>query len=51
MPCIEKDGKAMLLGRVEQGSTHSRLWLKYIPDTKLLNDDNPAARIMIIIPL
>ena len=37
----------MLLGKSGTGkSTHSRLWLKYIPDTKLLNDDNPAVRIM-----
>lgn len=27
-------------------STHSRLWLKYIPDTTLLNDDNPVVRLM-----
>lgn len=26
-------------------STHSRLWLKYIPGTKLLNDDQPAVRV------
>ena len=27
-------------------STHSGLWLKYIPDTELLNDDNPVLRLM-----
>ena len=27
-------------------STHSSLWLKYIPDTELLNDDNPILRLM-----
>ena len=27
-------------------STHSRLWLKFIPDTALLNDDNPVVRLM-----
>jgi len=45
---IEKDGKGYaFLGKSGTGkSTHSRLWLKYIPDTKLLNDDNPAVRIM-----
>lgn len=45
---IEKDGSGYaFLGKSGTGkSTHSRLWLKYIPDTKLLNDDNPAVRIM-----
>lgn len=45
---IEKDEKGYaFLGKSGTGkSTHSRLWLKYIPDTKLLNDDNPAVRIM-----
>ncbi|MDR2229230.1 MAG: hypothetical protein LBE39_07135 [Flavobacteriaceae bacterium] len=45
---IEKDGKGYaFLGKSGTGkSTHSRLWLKYVPDTKLLNDDNPAVRIM-----
>ncbi|WP_260263837.1 hypothetical protein [Elizabethkingia ursingii] len=45
---IEKDGKGYaFLGKSGTGkSTHSRLWLKYIPDTKLLNDDNPAVRII-----
>ncbi len=45
---IEKDGKGYaFLGKSGTGkSTHSRLWLKYLPDTKLLNDDNPAVRIM-----
>lgn len=27
-------------------STHSQLWLKYIEGTELLNDDNPAIRIL-----
>lgn len=27
-------------------STHSCLWLETIPDTELLNDDNPAVRLM-----
>lgn len=45
---IERDGKGYaFLGKSGTGkSTHSRLWLKYIPDTKLLNDDNPAVRII-----
>ncbi len=44
---IEKDGKGyMFLGKSGTGkSTHSRLWLKNIPQTELLNDDNPAVRI------
>lgn len=34
------------LGKSGTGkSTHSRLWLEHIPDTELLNDDNPAVRI------
>ena len=39
-------------GYISQGksgtgkSTHSRLWLKFIPDTALLNDDNPVVRLM-----
>lgn len=45
---IRKDGKGYLfLGKSGTGkSTHSQLWLRYIPDTELLNDDNPAVRIM-----
>lgn len=27
-------------------STHSRLWLENIPETELLNDDNPAVRVI-----
>lgn len=38
-------GGYMFLGRSGTGkSTHSRLWLKYIEDTHLLNDDNPVIR-------
>ncbi|MFC3353484.1 hypothetical protein [Sphingobacterium zeae] len=34
------------LGKSGTGkSTHSRLWLQHIPDSVLLNDDNPAVRI------
>ncbi len=37
----------MFLGLSGTGkSTHSRLWLENIPDTELLNDDNPVVRIM-----
>lgn len=40
-------GKAYLfLGKSGTGkSTHARLWLQHIPDTELMNDDNPAIRI------
>ena len=35
----------MFLGKSGTGkSTHSRLWLKHIPDTELVNDDNPVVR-------
>ncbi|MVZ65744.1 hypothetical protein GQF61_07725 [Sphingobacterium sp. DK4209] len=34
------------LGKSGTGkSTHSRLWMKYLPEFGLLNDDNPAIRI------
>ncbi len=44
---IRKEGFAYLfLGKSGTGkSTHSRLWLEYIPDTELLNDDNPIVRL------
>ena len=40
-------GKGYLfLGKSGTGkSTHSSLWLKYIPDCELLNDDNPIIRV------
>lgn len=43
-----KDGKGYaFLGTSGTGkSTHSQLWLKYIENTELLNDDNPAIRIL-----
>ncbi|MBQ8061925.1 MAG: hypothetical protein IJ205_08325 [Bacteroidales bacterium] len=43
-----KDGKGFLfLGKSGTGkSTHSSLWLKNIPGTHLLNDDNPIVRIV-----
>ena len=43
-----KDGKGFLfLGQSGTGkSTHSSLWLKNIPGTHLLNDDNPIVRIV-----
>lgn len=41
-------GKGYLfLGKSGTGkSTHSRLWLRHIPGTELLNDDNPILRLM-----
>ena len=44
---VVKDGKAVLfMGKSGTGkSTHSRLWLKNIPGTSLLNDDNPIVRL------
>ena len=37
----------LFLGRSGTGkSTHSGLWLKYIPGTELLNDDNPVLRVV-----
>ena len=43
-----KDGKGFLfLGKSGTGkSTHSSLWLKNIPGTHLLNDDNPIVRFL-----
>ena len=44
---VMNGGKGYLfLGKSGTGkSTHSRLWMKNIPDTELLNDDNPILRI------
>lgn len=40
------DKAYMFLGKSGTGkSTHARLWLQYISDTELVNDDNPVARI------
>ena len=45
---VMNDGKGyMFLGKSGTGkSTHSRLWMENIPDTVLLNDDNPVLRLM-----
>ena len=45
---VSHEGKAyMFLGPSGTGkSTHSRLWLKYIEGTELVNDDNPVVRIL-----
>lgn len=44
---IEKNGKALVfLGTSGTGkSTHSRLWLRHIPGSTLLNDDEPLVRV------
>ena len=45
--CIKLQEDAVaFIGQSGAGkSTHSQLWLKYIPETSLLNDDQPAVRI------
>lgn len=44
---VNGDYAQVFLGRSGTGkSTHTRLWLENIPDTWLLNDDNPVIRIM-----
>lgn len=45
---VVNGGKGFLfLGKSGTGkSTHSRLWLQHIPNTWLLNDDNPVLRLM-----
>lgn len=44
---VVNDGRGYLfLGRSGTGkSTHSHLWLKHIPGSRLLNDDNPVVRV------
>ena len=50
--CTVKDGKGFLfLGKSGTGkSTHSRLWLKNVPGSWLLNDDNPVIRVVDGVP-
>ncbi|MBO4557697.1 MAG: hypothetical protein J5693_03705 [Bacteroidales bacterium] len=37
----------LFLGKSGTGkSTHSQLWIKHLPGTELLNDDNPVLRVM-----
>ncbi|MEG1579652.1 MAG: hypothetical protein RR386_00100 [Bacteroidaceae bacterium] len=45
---IQKEGRGYLFqGKSGTGkSTHSRMWLQQIPNTELLNDDNPAVRVI-----
>ncbi len=50
---VAADGKAWLfLGKSGTGkSTHARLWLRNVPGSHLINDDNPAVRIVNGTPL
>ncbi|MBO7643611.1 MAG: hypothetical protein J6S62_01425 [Bacteroidales bacterium] len=45
---VSNSGKAFLfLARSGTGkSTHSQLWLDYIPGSELMNDDNPIVRVL-----
>ena len=45
---VMNQGKGYLfLGKSGTGkSTHSKLWMRHIPGTELLNDDNPILRLM-----
>ncbi len=44
--CVEYEGKAYLFSaRSGTGkSTHTHLWLKYLPGSRIINDDKPAIR-------
>ncbi len=44
--CVEYEGKAYLFSaRSGTGkSTHTHLWLKYLPGARIINDDKPAIR-------
>ena len=46
--CIKYgDNVVAFIGQSGAGkSTHSRLWLTHVPGTKLLNDDQPAVRVL-----
>ena len=46
--CVEYDGKAYLFSaRSGTGkSTHTHLWLKYLPGARIINDDKPAIRLV-----
>lgn len=46
--CVEYEGKAYLFSaRSGTGkSTHTHLWLKYLPGARIINDDKPAIRIV-----
>lgn len=46
--CVEYEGKAYLFSaRSGTGkSTHTHLWLKYLPGARIINDDKPAIRVI-----
>ncbi len=46
--CVEYEGKAYLFSaRSGTGkSTHTHLWLKYLPGSRIINDDKPAIRLI-----
>ena len=46
--CVEYNGKAYLFSaRSGTGkSTHTHLWLEYMPGSRIINDDKPAIRII-----
>lgn len=46
--CVEYNGKAYLFSAPSGTgkSTHTHLWLKYIPNTRIINDDKPALRVI-----
>ncbi|MBR0536258.1 MAG: hypothetical protein IIX14_07780 [Clostridia bacterium] len=46
--CVEYKGKAYLFSASSGTgkSTHTHLWLKYLPDCRIINDDKPAIRII-----
>ena len=45
---VENGGKGYLfLGKSGTGkSTHTRLWLRHVPGSELMNDDNPVVRVV-----
>lgn len=46
--CVEYEGKAYLFS-AKSGtgkSTHTHLWLEYLPGSRIINDDKPAIRII-----
>lgn len=46
--CVEYNGKAYLFSAPSGTgkSTHTHLWLKYVPGTRIINDDKPALRVI-----
>lgn len=46
--CVEYEGKAYLFSAPSGTgkSTHTHLWLKYLPGARIINDDKPALRII-----